>query len=444
MRRFVSPQGEESVKAKKLSVIKIAQSVKYLIYASILCAVILALLFFQFRRNFHELQKVLRNSRKFRRVYPVMIPNSIKGRIITPKTQVVFTESRLAEISICIKVWQRQHIKEDVATQILYLLKGFIYNQLWAPRVYLFIVYLEGFSEDTQTFQHGHITIVPRKSKLAYGEYAYVMKALQIDWRLDHRLDSEKEPLATNEGMKFLAREVARLHRKARPSPSKRGLPTSIEKKLNFNMMRFEQALEKLSQDGSDVGAYQWINQLMKRAGIALDQDFWQRHNQGHIKRCHGDLKLTNLWIRPASAKYPKQQLLAIDCIDFNPDFCHIDTLSDVAMLAMDLQMHLLNGPQNSKCEELVEVFIATYLQEMKEHRESINALLQYYITEKTIVCAYVSILLDNDPERGRKYLSLSYQHAQRLQTLLSLPERLAVNAEEEEVANTVGLANIH
>ena len=444
MRRFVSPQGEDSAKAKKLNVIRIAQSIKCLIYATILCVVILALLFFQFRRNFPEMRKVLRNSRKFRRIYPVIIPNSIKKeRIFTPTTQVVFTESRLAEISICMKVWQRQRIKEDLATQILYLLKGFINNQLWAPGIYLCIVHLEGFSEDTQTFQRGLITIVPRKSKLKYGEYAVVMKELKIDWRLDHRLYSENEPLATNGGMEFIAMEIARLHRKARTSLSNRGLPASIEKKLNFNLMRFGQALEKLSQDGINVSTYQWINQLMKRARVALDQDFWQRHNQGHIKRCHGDLKLTNLWIRPASSKHPQQQLLALDCIDFNPDFYHIDTLSDVAMLTMDLQMHLLGGPLASESDDLVEVFIAAYLREMKENRKSIHNLLQYYIAEKTIVCAYVSILLDDDLERGRKYLSLAQQHALRLQSLQPLTDEQAVHLKEDEVADILGMATI-
>ncbi len=412
MRRFVSPQGEDSAKAKKLNVIRIAQSIKCLIYATILCVVILALLFFQFRRNFPEMRKVLRNSRKFRRIYPVIIPNSIKKeRIFTPTTQVVFTESRLAEISICMKVWQRQRIKEDLATQILYLLKGFINNQLWAPGIYLCIVHLEGFSEDTQTFQRGLITIVPRKSKLKYGEYAVVMKELKIDWRLDHRLYSENEPLATNGGMEFIAMEIARLHRKARTSLSNRGLPASIEKKLNFNLMRFGQALEKLSQDGINVSTYQF--------------------------------KLTNLWIRPASSKHPQQQLLALDCIDFNPDFYHIDTLSDVAMLTMDIQMHLLDGPHSSESDDLVEVFIAAYLREMKENRKRIHNLLQYYIAEKTIVCAYVSILLDDDLERGRKYLSLAQQHALRLQSLQPLTDEQAVHLKEDEVADILGMATI-
>src|SRR5712692_2063429 len=428
MSRLVSPQGEESVKAKKLSVIRIAQSVKYLIYTTILCVVILALLFFQFGRKTKSIRRILHNSRKFRRINPVMLPESIKERIISPTTKVVFTDSRLAEIPICVKVWQRQRIKEDVETQILYLLEGFSYNQRFAPGVYLGIVYLEELSADARTFQPGHLTIIPRESKLAYGEYAYVMKALQIDWRLDYRLDSEREPLATNEGMKFLAREVARLHRRAGISFSSRGLPASIADKLKFNLGFFAQALEQLSQDGIDVSTYRCISSVMEIAVFDLEPDFKRRFVQGYIKRCHGDLKLTNLWIRPASAKFPQQQLLALDCIDFNPDFCHIDTLSDVAMLEKEIETLLTDlsdkSPGMRFGQKLAEHFLYTYLEKAKERSEAAWPLLEYYMTEKSMVCAYVSILYDNLPEQGKRYLDVARNHAQKLENMLKQAEK--------------------
>jgi aminoglycoside phosphotransferase family enzyme len=434
---------EESIKTKKSRVIRITQSVKFIIYISILCIIIFALLFLQFGRKTKSLWRILCNSQKFRRINPVMLPESVKDRIISPNTQVVFTESRLAERPICVKVWQRQRIKKDVAKQILYLLEGFIYNQRFAPGVYLGIMYLERLSADTQTFLPGHLTVVPHKSKLAHGEYAYVMRALQIDWRLDHRLHSEKEPLATNEGMIFLAKEVARLHRRAGYSFSNRGLPASIVDKLKFNQKFFAEALEELSQDGIDVYAYQEISSVMESAVFSLELNFKQRFDQGHIKRCHGDLKLTNLWIWPASAKFP-QRLLALDCIDFNPDFCHIDTLSDVAMLAMDLQMHLLDRPQIHKSEDLVEVFISSYLQEAAEDEASARLLLKYYLTDKAMVCANVSILGDGASEQGRKYLSLALRHAQELQTLLPLPSGQVIHLKEKEVADTAGQSSTH
>lgn len=418
-----------------VKIYRIVCAFKYLIYIIMLLVTYVFLLFFQFGRRTGAFYRILCNTRKYRRIKPEILPTSIKRRIISPKTQVVFTESRLAEIPLCVKVWQRQRIRGDVTNPIHYLLEGFIYNQLFAPGVYIGFAYLEGFSADGQSFQQGSIDLIPRKSKLAHGEYAYIMKALDIDWRLDHRLCSEKEPLATKDGMMFLAREVARLHKQARTSSSKRGLPEFIAEKLRFNRRFFEQTLEKLSQDGMDINAYQQIGSLMEYAVAQLARAFKKRFDQGHIKRCHGDLKLTNLWIRPAIARFPQLQLLALDCIDFNLDFCHIDTLSDVAMLGMDLQMHLAQEDSH-----LVEVFITTYLQEMTEDEASIKILLKYYTTEKAMVCANVSILLEDATERGRKYLSLALQQATELQRLLLSSDGQMISSQEQELAGKVGL----
>jgi aminoglycoside phosphotransferase family enzyme len=430
MSSSVSPHGEENFKTKILGVI-------YFIHTSILSAVILAHLVSQFGFKTRSLLKILYNLQKTHRIKPGMLPYPIKDRLISPTTQVVFTESKLVEIPICLKVWQRHRVQGDVATQIRYLLEGFIFNQHCAPGVYLGIAYLEGLSESGQTFQRGRITVRPRKSSLEHGEYASVMKALKIDWRLDRCLDREERPLATRDGMEFLAKEIARLHRKAKQSSSQKGQPETILKKIQFNTMRFSQALEKLSQIGFDASAYRQINHLMENAWVTLEHDFERRRDYGHIKRCHGDLKLTNLWIRPPLAKFPQPQLLALDCIDFNPDFCYIDTLSDAAMLAMDLQMHLLNSKFSGEGDRLVEVFIDTYLKEMKENSASISAILQYYVTEKAMVCTYVSILIDNDPLLSKKYVTQVYQHAEKLQTLLSSPKTLNMNAEEVVGAGT-------
>lgn len=425
---------EETIKNKKNKVVKIIQLAKYFMYISILCTLIFMLLFLQFGREIKSLKRILRNSQKFRRIYPMMFPQSIKDRIISSTTQVVFTESRLAERPICVKVWQRQRIKKETTKHILYLLEGFVYNQRFAPGVYLGIMYIERLSADTQTFLPGHLTLIPHKSKLTNGEYAYVMKTLPPQWRLDHRLYAEKMPLATIDGMKFLAREVARLHRRAGVPFSKRGLPASIAAKLKFNRQFFIQSLHKLSLDGIDVSAYQCIDAIMNTAVFDLEPDFKRRFDQGHIKRCHGDLKLTNLWIR-----LPQKRLLALDCIDFNLDFSHIDTLSDVAMFVMDLQMHL-----SSEQKPLVKEFVSTYLLEMAEDEKIVEAVLKYYITEKAMVCANVSILLDHASERGMKYLSLALQQARELQDLLSIRHVQTIHDVKEAIAESADLITIH
>ena len=176
---------------------------------------------------------------------------------------------------------------------------------------------------------------------------------------------------------------------------------------------------------------YIWISNLMVHANREYVDLFKQRYDSHCIKRCHGDLKTTNLWIKPEGSylfgliKKPRQ-LFAIDCIDFNPEFCHIDMLSDVAMLAIDLEMHLLtdwlkaNSSSNEKDgKSLIEYFLDCYLREMAEDGEKWNPLLEYYMTEKSMVCAYVSILYDERPYIGKKYLEVAHIHAQQLENLL-------------------------
>jgi aminoglycoside phosphotransferase family enzyme len=422
---------EEHIKTKKYRVLRIIQFVTYFINIVLFCMISISLLFLKYRPKTKIFGRNFRNLQKFHPIIPLIRPESVISRIVSPTTQVVFTESRLAERSICVKIWQRQRIKKDIREHIPYLLEGFIYNQRFAPRVYLGIMYFEKLSEDTQTFLPGRLALVPRKSKLAKGRYAYLMKTLPIDWRLDSRLYSAKEHLATNEGMKLLAREVADLHRRAGISFTKSGLPVSLAEKLKFNQHFFAQILEKLSQDGIDIHAYNYIGSVMEIAVRDLELDFQRRLDQRRIKRCHGDLKLTNIFW-PTSERGPQQHLLAIDCIDFNPDFCNIDTLSDVAMLIIDLQMHL-----TLKDSYLVDVFIATYLQEMAEDAVSIKRVLKYYSTEKAIVCANVSILLDSDPERGIKYLSLALLQATELQRMLPSSANQRVNVVEEEIVKS-------
>jgi aminoglycoside phosphotransferase family enzyme len=121
--------------------------------------------------------------------------------------------------------------------------------------------------------------------------------------------------------------------------------------------------------------------------------------------------------------KQPRK-FFPIDCIDFNPDFCHIDTLSDLAMLVIDLEMHFetdwlkLNRCSNEQEQErksLTTYFLDCYFREMQEDKAKWDPLLGYYMTEKSMVCAYVSILYDERPLIGKKYLEVSHFHAQKL-----------------------------
>lgn len=214
--------------------------------------------------------------------------------------------------------------------------------------------------------------------------------------------------------MDFLAREVANMHRQLETLPQGNFYSDVVASKLAYNSMRLGQAVRSLG-DPSVEERYAYICWVTNRAYEKFVSYFDWRSFGGHIKRCHGDLKATNLWVSPGGML--PRKLFALDCIDFNPDFCQIDTLSDIAMLAVSIQQ-VMTESGGSDGKELTLHFLEAYCQEMRESDACVQALLKYYMTEKAMVCSYVSILLDHSPELGKSYFAIAYQLAKQIEQL--------------------------
>jgi aminoglycoside phosphotransferase family enzyme len=123
-----------------------------------------------------------------------------------------------------------------------------------------------------------------------------------------------------------------------------------------------------------------------------------------------------------------QDQLLSLDCVDFNPKFCHIDTLSDVAMIAVDLEMFLAHQSGSSKpqpdSEKLVQHFLYTYLRAANES-EAVWPVLEFYMTEKAMICAYMCILSGKQPSLGEQYLDVVLTRSKKLQYYLPTQNEL-------------------
>lgn len=203
------------------------------------------------------------------------------------------------------------------------------------------------------------------------------------------------------------------------------GTPDCILSKLALNMQLFDKALSQLTSKDVNVKECRSINKMMENVCKEYTSYFKKRYESECIKRCHGDLKATNLWIRPQKTFFfglirYSQQFLALDCVDFNhPEFCHIDTLSDVAMLAIDIEVCLMDrsdsGGDRLLGNRLARHFLRTYLREVGETSEIVWPLLGYYMTEKAMICAYMCILYDGLETLGEKYLDVALAHAKKL-----------------------------
>src|SRR5205823_4876570 len=226
-----------------------------------------------------------------------------------------------------------------VTWNIGYLLEGFEFNRRFASFVYLGIApvyFKQGFLQPKNILR-GKLIEKPKEQDIKSGvKYVIVMRRLDEDLRLDHQIYKHK--ICGQADFEFLAKEVARMHRKLCNSPVDKGTPNSILSKLEINRQLFEESLQQMHESSEFLEKYIWISNLMVHANREYVDLFKQRYDSHCIKRSHGDLKTTNLWIKPEGSylfgliKKPRQ-LFAIDCIDFNPEFCHIDMLSDVAML---------------------------------------------------------------------------------------------------------------
>lgn len=126
-----------------------------------------------------------------------------------------------------------------------------------------------------------------------------------------------------------------------------------------------------------------------------------QRLAAGHVRECHGDLHLDNLaWLDGA--------LGAFDCLEFDPALRWIDTASEVAFLAMDLQAR--------QRHDLAHAFVNAWLEASGD--AAALPLLRRYSVYRALVRARVSRLREaHDAAAARAGVAAGY---------LALAQRLA------------------
>ena len=342
----------------------------------------------------------------------------------SPATEVMFNNSNPVLRNICLKTWlsceNALYSTSNLSNCTTYLLEGLYFNRRFAPDVYLGIAPV--LHKDEHSLTCGPLIKEPQLASIQLEQqYVLVMKRLDDSNRLDHQL--ELSQLANTSGMEFLATTIAEIHQGLERSPQAMGAIELLEAKLDTNLAIFQDALKDLPDKKHDIEQYATMSRLMKDFIHIHAELFRQRFKDKPPRRCHGDLKATNLWVekdhrRNSQNRNRYHRLFALDCIDFRPDFCHIDTLSDVAMLAVDLEMRLTFTCGWQCGQQLTSHFLSTYLIEAKEGN-NVRPLLEYYMTEKAMVGAFMSIQFDKLPTLGEKYLRVARAHAKKLKKYL-------------------------
>jgi aminoglycoside phosphotransferase family enzyme len=251
------------------------------------------------------------------------------------------------------------------------------------------------------------------------AEYVLVMRKLPSMYRLDMLLkdganDSRQRYLS------ILTQFLAHMHTSSTLPPAKSsgtkswGSVTQLRDKLDDNLATVAEPdiTDTAILASAEYRSLRSMGESLKEMLILIFANhvcqhyFAQRVRNQKIKRCHGDLKARNIWIlpRPDPQAPNHSEILddvhLLDAIDFNPDFCKIDILSDFAMLVADI--HTRTGSS-----ELANSMIEDYLRLTKQDNRASRFVLDYYLIEKAFVGALVSILYDSNPRLGRRYLEV-------------------------------------
>jgi aminoglycoside phosphotransferase family enzyme/predicted kinase len=241
--------------------------------------------------------------------------------------------------------------------------------------------------------ENGHFAL---ESNGSVVEHLVWMRALPEDGMLQASLPAGR---VKAHHLVALAGELARFHAAA---------PTSQEITESGEIERLRQRWNDVLENSRDL-----VGKLLTEADLAVLLDFGARflarhqallgarRTAGRIREGHGDLHCANLClIEPglppvAGAPSVPPGLYAFDCIEFSAALRWNDVASEVAFLAMDLELR-------GHCD-LAEAFVGAYVEASND--SDLRMLLPFYATHRACVRGMV---------HGRTALAAEIEQAQR------------------------------
>jgi aminoglycoside phosphotransferase family enzyme/predicted kinase len=261
---------------------------------------------------------------------------------------------------------------------------------------------------------HDVVPITRENSHLLVdGDGEVVEWAVQMDRLPEERtlLATVKSDQASPDQICTLAQRIAGFHSKA-DTGSEIAAYGRYEVVAGNARENLEQATRQI---GQAIGAavFQRLHVLTTAALAKLRPTIEKRAANGVIRETHGDLRLEHVYFFPD--RPPPNDLIIIDCIEFNERFRYADPVSDVAFLVMDLLVH---GRR-----DLAGVFAETYFQASGD--EEGRSLLRYYVSYRAAVRAKVAGIKAQEPEvpQAERDEALAKARARWLLALAELEE---------------------
>ena len=228
-----------------------------------------------------------------------------------------------------------------------------------------------------------------------WRDYLVVMRRLPDDRRLT-RLVTEDDP-DVGQKLREIAVVVANFHGRADRSPEidLAGRPEQVLVKWAANTAAFR----SYRSVGVDQAVVERVDRLARRYLEGRAALFEERIAAGRVIDGHGDLLADDIFCLPDGPRI-------LDCLEFDPWLRAVDTLADVAFLAMDLER--LGRP------DLADQFLGAYQQAARDDWPA--SLAHHWIAHRAQVRAKVACLRasqehQDEPEQAEQLLSLAARH---------------------------------
>lgn len=266
-------------------------------------------------------------------------------------------------------------------------------NRRLAPDVYLGVVPVVQGDEGLEL---GSLDAYPPSGSGAEAEadtevdWAVLMRRLPDARRADRLLDRGE---LSRDDLRRVAERLVRFHAAARcDEETKRyGTASTVEANVREN---FEQTRDVI---GEYLSAEQAREVERWQLGF-LEQEadlFAERIGARRVRDGHGDLRLEHVYLDLESAS-GQDDVVVVDCIEFNDRFRYADVCADVAFLAMDLT--------SRRRPDLAEAFLAAYARDAQDY--DLYPLVDFYESYRAFVRAKVASMVaasDDAPPRLRR-----------------------------------------
>lgn len=207
-------------------------------------------------------------------------------------------------------------------------------------------------------------------------EWAVLMRRLP-DGRRANRLLEQGE--LSRADLERVADRLARFHRQARCDDKTRpfGEVGVVRSNVEENFLQTRKLIGKYLRPEQLAQVETWQLDFLSREA----DRFAERAASGRVRDGHGDLRLEHVYLDVPGAE---DEVLVVDCIEFNERFRFADVCADVAFLAMDLTS--LRRP------DLAEAFLASYARASQDY--DLYPLVDFYESYRAFVRAKVAALV--------------------------------------------------